>query len=73
MERKYIFFRAGRAFLAGVVALVVAGVVGGWVISLMPDVWILHWLAALFVFAVILWIPFWLDCRLVRKRKIEGR
>ena len=41
-----------------------------WFISLMPEVWDMHWLGALVVFAAILWVPFLVDWRLVKKMDV---
>ena len=69
MEKPFIFFHTGTALGVAVLVLPIAVFLGVIAMSLMPDIKPLQFLASFAGFASILWIPFWLDCRLTRKRR----
>ena len=71
MERPYMFFHTGPAFCVAIVVLAGIAAVCGVVLSLLPQIRILQFVAVFAVSASMLWIPFWLDYRLVRKRRVD--
>ena len=73
MERPYIFFHTGAALCVAVLILPVMGYVFGTVLEFVPEIWILQYLAAVGICGSILWIPFWLDYRLIKKKRFNQK
>jgi len=69
MEREYMFFHTGPAFCVAVVAAIASGILSVVALFLLPQVPLLQCVTALGICASIMWIPFWLDYRLLKKRR----
>ena len=68
MERCFVFFHTGRAFLLAILLLPLAIYLGGLAISFAPQSRLLQLLAAIAGCASVLWIPCWLDHHLSGKK-----
>ena len=72
MEKPYMFFDTALAFCVAIFAVGACAIFSGVAILLLPEVWLLQFVAVLVICASILSVPFWLDYRLRKKRRGGG-
>jgi len=68
-----MFFHTGPAFYVAILVFVAIIILGCAALTFIPRHWVLQLITALCVSASLWWVPFWLDRKLMRKRKTGSK